>query len=339
MSASDSGHGAVSAAGTDTCSGPTLAGCTIARAMPTPLLSAARAARIDAPAMPSVPPTIATRRRVPLCALTAIGGTRDATHARSTSVARTIVERGVRPKSDVDDDDASAAIAPHERAAFHRAERDREIGRHRDVTRAGGRIEPARHVERDDARAGIAQLLQCDESRRRSHRAELPRSRCPGCRRPRRLPRRSVRARRRAHARSDARHAHRRSSPSATSTTRTETPTAASAAATTHASPPLFPGPAKTATPCAIASPKARAISAAAAAPARCMSARDGTPPSMAARSRAADCAAVTTCTVMRLSSGRVTWLAADGETAARWPPRIAAGLLFVRLTHGPARN
>jgi hypothetical protein len=41
------------------------------------------------------------------------------------------------------------------------------------------------------------------------------------------------------------------------------------------------------------------------------------------------------------MSSGREARMAADGETAAKWPPGIAAGLLvllvlLVRLSHGP---
>ena len=64
----------------------------------------------------------------------------------------------MRAKSNVDDDDASAPIAPREHAAFHRAEGDRKIGRHRVVALAGGCIEAARHVECDNARAGVAQI-------------------------------------------------------------------------------------------------------------------------------------------------------------------------------------
>jgi len=71
---------------------------------------------------------------------------------------RAIVERGMRAQPDVDDNDASAAIAFHQRATFQRAEGDREIGGHRDVAFACGRIEAARHVERDHARARIAQF-------------------------------------------------------------------------------------------------------------------------------------------------------------------------------------
>ncbi len=69
----------------------------------------------------------------------------------------------------------------------------------------------------------------------------------------------------------------------------------ASARAMTHASPPLFPGPAKIRTPASSRFMYRRLISAAAAAPARCMSAREGTPALIVEESRAADSALVTT--------------------------------------------
>src|SRR5688500_9724793 len=72
-------------------------------------------------------------------------------------------------------------------------------------------------------------------------------------------------------------------------------PAAESAPATTQPSPPLLPGPAYTATPRRRRRGKRRAISVAAAAPERCITARDGMPASIERRSAAADCAAVTT--------------------------------------------
>ena len=79
------------------------------------------------------------------------------------------------------------------------------------------------------------------------------------------------------------------------SCTNTRAPRCASARATTHPSPPLFPGPAYTATGSSRASGYARTVSVAAASPARCMSVRDGVPAAMAAESLAAASAAVVT--------------------------------------------
>ena len=99
-----------------------------------------------------------------------------------------------------------------------------------------------------------------------------------------------------------------------TSATRTRTPRLASSAATTHASPPLLPGPAYTATPCDDSSGKRLNTRPAAARPAACISERDGTPPAIAAASSSAACDALTTRTLI-----------------AAWSsdPRYAAGATF----------
>ena len=81
----------------------------------------------------------------------------------------------------------------------------------------------------------------------------------------------------------------------AISITLVSTPARARFRATTQPSPPLFPEPVKTATPCLRRSEYRRSISADAAAPARSMSTREGVPLSMAARSRSADSLAPTT--------------------------------------------
>src|SRR5260221_3853695 len=75
---------------------------------------------------------------------------------------------------------------------------------------------------------------------------------------------------------------------SAHCTTRTRAPTAWSARATTHPSPPLFPPPFATSTPCESCVANRAASGVAAAAPARCMSAGVGSPAAMAAASAAA---------------------------------------------------
>jgi len=71
---------------------------------------------------------------------------------------RAVVRCSVETETDVHDDQPAAPFTPNERATLHRAERDREVRRHRDVALAGGRVEPTRHVERDDTRAVGAQL-------------------------------------------------------------------------------------------------------------------------------------------------------------------------------------
>src|SRR5690242_660848 len=112
------------------------------------------------------------------------------------------------------------------------------------------------------------------------------------------------------------------------STTRTATPELASARATTQPSPPLLPGPVKTTTPEVRRGRKRSAISAATAAPARCIRARDGIPPAIAAASRAADCPLVTTKT-----RGR-SLTAAARVSLVRDPDRASVAQLTVIDAH-----
>ncbi len=79
------GHAAVSAAGSARRTASSDGASAITFTSPAPARSAARAARITAPDMPSAPPTIATLRRVPLWASAWITGTCAATHGSSTS--------------------------------------------------------------------------------------------------------------------------------------------------------------------------------------------------------------------------------------------------------------
>src|SRR4029078_13250442 len=97
--------------------------------------------------------------------------------------------------------------------------------------------------------------------------------------------------------------------------------------ATTQASPPLLPGPANASTPCMRRSPSLRAISDAAAAPARCIRAREGVPAAMADASRAADSALVTTRT-----SGRTD--GKDARLLVRGADRAAVAQLTVVDAH-----
>src|SRR4029079_17066619 len=125
------------------------------------------------------------------------------------------------------------------------------------------------------------------------------------------------------------------------STTRTRTPAVISAAATTQASPPLLPAPARTSTPESRRSRNRSAISPAAAAPARCISARDGMPRAMADASPADDSSLVRTGTSGRTSSQcpRLLLRGTDGATVAQFTvvdsdiepaPRVAARPGFV---------
>ena len=216
--------------------------------MPMPLRMAPRAARITEPAMPCAPPTIASRLRVPLCAAAAIGGTASRTMRASISGMGSPGVRRRLAEPDVRDDDRAGRVAIDEQAAFHRPERDGEIGAHARARRlAGGGVEAARHVERDDAHAAPpAGTLEPDAPDRVGDRAM----------------RRAARTRAEQavddHALGAVGNAVREDgarglalgdrvaacATRAISATRTRTPRRASSAATTHASPPLLPGPA-----------------------------------------------------------------------------------------------
>src|ERR1019366_7324110 len=101
--------------------------------------------------------------------------------------------------------------------------------------------------------------------------------------------------------------------------TPTPTPPPPTPPPTTHASPPLLPGPAYTATPRDDSSGKRLNTRPATARPAACISERDGTPPAIAAASSSAACDALTTRTLIAVWSR---------------DPRYAAGAAF----HGYSR-
>ena len=160
--------------------------------------------------MPFAPPTIAIRLRVPLCASAAIIGMRDAHPRVIDERGGSVIELRVRPEPNVYDNDASTSLPPDECTALHRAERDRQIGCNDQVTFAGGRVEPTRHIERDDSRTRVPQRLDATNCIR-NHASRLHLShRFRAHRRRRSLRRRWARRRRSAVVQAHAPRARRR---------------------------------------------------------------------------------------------------------------------------------
>ena len=209
---------------------------------------------------PFAPPTIASFFRIPLWAFAGIGGICDATHASSTSSGAPSSSAACAPSPM-----SSTTIRPHA-SRFTRCPRltvakVRVRSARHDAARrdAGRRIETAGDVERDDRSAALRAACSRDRSPTRSSPRGLPLPPVP------RSPSTTTRSPRSKSAGTspvttfwpiDASkgRAHCSAIASAVfaatgSMTRTRAPLAASARATTHASPPLFPGPASTRTP------------------------------------------------------------------------------------------
>ena len=211
----------------------------------------------------------------------------------------------------IDNDDRSRCLPADEMAAFDRTEGDREIRDERFINGVAGRcIHPGQDIESDDHRTPLlhtrgtsARLGEEAAWRALATRAEQPVDddglsgvEIAG-------ERAGINGGRIEHVKRQIALGDRVWCFASTgSMTRRRTPVDASARATTHASPPLLPGPASTRTPASSRSRNRNAISAAAAAPARCMSARDGMPAAIADASRAADSELVTTRIMRRRS-------------------------------------
>ena len=212
---------------------------------------------------PCAPPTIATRLRVPLCASAAMRGNtilhEPAIHERRGAVIAVSRARRARCRRR-----RCARTAPRadELPALDRAEGDRQVRRH--ASRSPSPVDASSPLGTSSATTRAPSLRSCamrssigDRAARFALRARAEDAVDDELFAASSARRASTSMPRATHAR----RARQSVFGSPTSTTRTRTPTAASAPATTHASPPLLPGPAKTATPRARRSPNACTIS------------------------------------------------------------------------------
>ena len=142
------------------CTQSTAGGAFVARpthTLPAPRCSAARPARIAAPTMPSLPPTIASVPKLPLWTFCTFAQQRSAAELRRHGLPRQALALrgydGLHVEIERMDADRAAMIGAvgGKQPGFERNE-CRRCGRadRRAVRDSGFRVEPARHVERED---------------------------------------------------------------------------------------------------------------------------------------------------------------------------------------------